>query len=193
MADDLWNLAELHPLPIAQDIEAMENLLNDVAPELEDGMNDGFDEGSDVEEIDVDGEQSGDDAQEDEGSNSDSDGSWRVYHGPIRKRRRGRPLRQEPNPNYEGNGLRESFAKMFKDEETSDVVLVVGGRKFPCHKVILAAQSEYLRALFFNGMSETGRKEIELKDIDKWNRFDADRFELLLEVSSKCPQVKNRR
>lgn len=42
---------------------------------------------------------------------------------------------------------------------------VVEGRSFPGHKYILAAGSDYFRALFFNGMRESTSSEILLHDL----------------------------
>jgi hypothetical protein len=50
----------------------------------------------------------------------------------------------------------EDFAKGLqrlrspKKEKFCDVVLVADGKKFPCHKVILAALSEFFENMFFN-------------------------------------------
>lgn len=35
--------------------------------------------------------------------------------------------------------------------------------RFPAHKIILAARSEYFRALLFGGMKESSQDEVELK------------------------------
>ena len=52
-----------------------------------------------------------------------------------------------------------------EDGNLADVVLVVEGERFPAHRGVLAAQSEYFRGLFLSGMqgarSEGGVQEIE--------------------------------
>ena len=54
---------------------------------------------------------------------------------------------------------------MWKRQELCDVTLVVQGRKFPAHRVILAANSPYFRAMFTSGLSESQQSSIELNDI----------------------------
>ena len=44
------------------------------------------------------------------------------------------------------------------------MVLRVEGHHFHAHRVILAARSEYFRALLFGGLKESQLAEIELKD-----------------------------
>lgn len=43
---------------------------------------------------------------------------------------------------------------------------VVEGVRFPCHKYILAAGSDYFRALLFNGMKESSELDVHLLDIE---------------------------
>jgi speckle-type POZ protein len=46
------------------------------------------------------------------------------------------------------------------------VVLVVEGERFPAHRVMLAARSEYFRGLLLSGMQEgSGQQEIELGEV----------------------------
>ncbi|KAJ4451557.1 BTB/POZ domain-containing protein 9 [Periplaneta americana] len=61
------------------------------------------------------------------------------------------------------NYLSEHIGALFLNDEYSDVVLTVDGQRFHGHKVILAARSEYFRALLFGGMRESQQSEIELK------------------------------
>jgi hypothetical protein len=59
----------------------------------------------------------------------------------------------------------ENYGKLLEDCTLADVVLVVDGERFPAHRVILAARSEYFRGLFLSriqgGSSEGGVQEIE--------------------------------
>lgn len=59
--------------------------------------------------------------------------------------------------------LSEDMGALYLSEEYSDVTLVVAGQKFYSHKLILAARSEYFRALLFGGLKESKQDEIELK------------------------------
>lgn len=56
----------------------------------------------------------------------------------------------------------EDIGALYLSEEYSDVTIVVAGHKFYSHKLILAARSEYFRALLFGGMKESAQNEIEL-------------------------------
>ena len=44
------------------------------------------------------------------------------------------------------------------------MALVVDGQRFRAHRVILAARSDYFRALLYGGMKESQLSEIELMD-----------------------------
>ncbi|CAH1801912.1 unnamed protein product [Owenia fusiformis] len=55
--------------------------------------------------------------------------------------------------------------ELWQDEVFTDVTLEVEGKQFNCHKIILAANSPYFRSLLTNGMAETTKKSIELKDV----------------------------
>ncbi|XP_046665658.1 BTB/POZ domain-containing protein 9 isoform X1 [Homalodisca vitripennis] len=59
--------------------------------------------------------------------------------------------------------LSEHFGALHLNEDYSDIILKVDDQKFHAHKVILAARSEYFRALLFGGMRESKQSEIELK------------------------------
>lgn len=50
--------------------------------------------------------------------------------------------------------------------ELCDVVLHVDGRQFPAHRIVLAGASSYLRAMFTNGMLESGMKDIKLQGVE---------------------------
>ncbi|XP_075233957.1 BTB (POZ) domain containing 9 isoform X3 [Lycorma delicatula] len=62
------------------------------------------------------------------------------------------------------NFLSEHIGALYLNDDYSDIVLKVDGVEFHAHKVILAARSDYFRALLFGGMRESQQSEIELKD-----------------------------
>ncbi|XP_022902316.1 BTB/POZ domain-containing protein 9 [Onthophagus taurus] len=60
--------------------------------------------------------------------------------------------------------LSEHFGTLCTSQEYSDIVLVVEGQKLYAHKMILAARSEYFRALLYGGMKESSQSVITLAD-----------------------------
>ncbi|CAL7945813.1 unnamed protein product [Xylocopa violacea] len=60
--------------------------------------------------------------------------------------------------------LSEDIGALYLSDDYSDVTLIVGGQRFNSHKIILAARSEYFRALLFGGLKESTQHEIELKN-----------------------------
>lgn len=57
----------------------------------------------------------------------------------------------------------EEMYKLCENDCYSDVTFIVDGSRFPAHRVILAARSEYFRALLFGGLSESTQDEIHLE------------------------------
>jgi hypothetical protein len=47
--------------------------------------------------------------------------------------------------------------QMRRDDELCDVVLVVGSNKMPCHRIVLAANSQYFRVMFTGQMAEADK------------------------------------
>lgn len=54
-------------------------------------------------------------------------------------------------------------SSLFLNPEYADVHLIVEGVSFPAHKIILAARSQYFRALLYGGMKESTQSQVELK------------------------------
>ncbi|XP_053950213.1 BTB/POZ domain-containing protein 9 [Anastrepha ludens] len=57
----------------------------------------------------------------------------------------------------------EQMAQLCMNDDYSDVTFIVEDQRLPAHRVILAARSEYFRALLFGGLCESRQSEIELK------------------------------
>lgn len=55
------------------------------------------------------------------------------------------------------------MAQLCMSEDYSDVTFVVEEHKIPGHRVILAARSEYFRALLYGGLSESTQHVIKLE------------------------------
>lgn len=60
--------------------------------------------------------------------------------------------------------LSEHIGSLYLNDSYSDVTLKVDHAYFQAHRVILAARSEYFRALLYGGMRESSECEVELKD-----------------------------
>ncbi|GAB1606264.1 BTB/POZ domain-containing protein 9-like [Argonauta hians] len=76
------------------------------------------------------------------------------------------------------NSLSENIGDLIKKPEFCDIVLCVEGINFKCHKVILAARSEYFRALLYGGMleSQPGTKKIELQNTSAVAFYDLCKY-----------------
>ncbi|KAF6715054.1 Kelch-like protein 7 [Oryzias melastigma] len=66
---------------------------------------------------------------------------------------------------YELSRVVESMNSLRKEGAFCDVTLVVQGKRFLVHKVILAAASQFFRLLFSTNMMESGKDEVELREI----------------------------
>lgn len=70
--------------------------------------------------------------------------------------------------------LSADIGNLFNNTDYCDIKLMVEGIEFRAHKIVLAARSEYFRALLFSGMKETNCESIEIGDAKP------DAFRLLL-------------
>ncbi|MCI4376962.1 hypothetical protein PGIGA_G00197720 [Pangasianodon gigas] len=74
--------------------------------------------------------------------------------------------------------------KMRLHSELCDVCLLVGGRAFQVHRLVLAASGPYFSALFNSAMSEAREEEVHIAGVE------ADVFESLLEfIYTGCVEV----
>lgn len=62
-----------------------------------------------------------------------------------------------------GERFSADMARLCMNERYADVEFVVEEQRLPAHRVILAARSEYFRALLYGGMSETTQRQIPLE------------------------------
>ncbi|XP_077435564.1 kelch-like protein 6 [Vanacampus margaritifer] len=71
---------------------------------------------------------------------------------------------------WEDGGLPVALQRGMEDLrvnlELTDVVVCVQGHDFPCHRAILAAASQYFRAMFCSGLRESHEKRVEMKGLD---------------------------
>lgn len=56
--------------------------------------------------------------------------------------------------------------QLMRSRDLCDVVLLVDGKEFHAHRIIMAGVSPYLRAMFTNGMLESAQKKVEIGGID---------------------------
>ncbi|XP_065203291.1 speckle-type POZ protein-like isoform X3 [Planococcus citri] len=65
------------------------------------------------------------------------------------------------------SNLTHDFEKLFNDEDSSDIIIDVNGKKFPAHKSILAVNSPVFQAMFKNDLMKNQQSRIEINDIDE--------------------------
>lgn len=61
--------------------------------------------------------------------------------------------------------LCQRISSLLLQPDFADVTLVVNGERFPAHRSVLAAGSEYFRALLYGGMRESHEAEVEIGDV----------------------------
>ncbi|KAI1707766.1 BTB/POZ domain-containing protein [Ditylenchus destructor] len=70
--------------------------------------------------------------------------------------------------------LSDQFEHLYESNDLSDVTLIVEGKRFPVHKLVLAARSSYFRGMFYGGLRESVDNEVVLHEVS------ADNFEIIL-------------
>ncbi|CAG2113642.1 unnamed protein product, partial [Medioppia subpectinata] len=58
--------------------------------------------------------------------------------------------------------LSDNLSALYLSETFSDITLLVDDQRLPAHRVLLAARSDYFRALLYGGMRESTEKEVRL-------------------------------
>lgn len=62
--------------------------------------------------------------------------------------------------------LQRGMETLRVNRELTDVTLCVQGHDFHCHRAILAAASQYFRAMFCSGLKESHEERVEIKGLD---------------------------
>lgn len=62
--------------------------------------------------------------------------------------------------------LQRGMETLRVNRELTDVILSVEGHDFPCHRAILAAASQYFRAMFCSGLKESHEESVQIKGLD---------------------------
>ncbi|XP_039248327.1 kelch-like protein 24 isoform X2 [Styela clava] len=65
----------------------------------------------------------------------------------------------------QGSSILEEFNNMRTAGVLVDVVIRVDRRKFPCHRVVLAANSQYFKAMFSYGLKESREKIVSIHGV----------------------------
>jgi len=64
------------------------------------------------------------------------------------------------------NRLSSDLGELFVSGALSDVIVSCSGRKFNCHKVVLAARSSVFRAMFEHNMEEKKNSAVKVEDVE---------------------------
>ncbi|CAM5075396.1 unnamed protein product, partial [Natator depressus] len=68
-------------------------------------------------------------------------------------------------PQSLGSFVSQGLKQMYLEQLFCDATLVVEGRRFPCHRVLLASVSPYFRVMFTSSFKESQDGEVLLKAI----------------------------
>ncbi|XP_074874065.1 kelch repeat and BTB domain-containing protein 8-like [Carettochelys insculpta] len=64
-----------------------------------------------------------------------------------------------------GHYIREGLKQLYQNQQLCDATIVAEGKRFPCHRMLLAAVNPYFRAMFVNAFKESQDGEILLQDM----------------------------
>ncbi|XP_034349176.2 kelch-like protein 1, partial [Arvicanthis niloticus] len=63
-----------------------------------------------------------------------------------------------------------------KQQQLCDVILIVGNRKIPAHRLVLSSVSDYFAAMFTSDVCEAKQEEIKMEGIDPNALWDLVQF-----------------
>lgn len=72
--------------------------------------------------------------------------------------------------------IHEGITQLYNEDTCTDFSVEVEGKTFRCHKVVLAAVSDYFKAMFSSGMKEVEHSKATLQDVS------AGAFEVMLNI-----------
>jgi len=88
----------------------------------------------------------------------------------------------------------QDYGKLVENSEMADVMLLVEGHRFPAHRAILAARSEFFRGLFKSGLQEASCVSLGQDEFELWE-ISASVFRVLLRYlyMAQMPEGKETR
>ncbi|XP_026169236.1 kelch-like protein 40a [Mastacembelus armatus] len=67
---------------------------------------------------------------------------------------------------YQQTLLQDGLCDLLDNDKFVDCVLKIQNKKFPCHRLVLAASSPFFKAMFLSDLEESKKREIVLKDVE---------------------------
>ncbi|XP_042352970.1 kelch-like protein 40a [Plectropomus leopardus] len=67
---------------------------------------------------------------------------------------------------YQQTLLQDGLCDLLENDKFVDCVLKIQDKKFPCHRLVLAASSPFFKAMFLSDLEESKKREIVLKDVE---------------------------
>lgn len=67
---------------------------------------------------------------------------------------------------YQQTLLQDGLCDLLENDKFVDCILKIQDKKFPCHRLVLAASSPFFKAMFLSDLEESKKREIVLKDVE---------------------------